>query len=443
MRRVSTSIAKAGLVALVLLSVYPAASLAQRTDGSAFSCRASAVRVTQKLPLPVPALEPIVANAPNAPCVPANAGVLAPTPVGPVTVDVASARTAQTPANLASAVAANGDNATANASVTNPVIALPGLAISANVLTASASYTCQNGAAVPGGSPQVTSLVINGMAQAVPPGSLTITLPGGLGELRLNETVQEPNKITTRALNLSTPAVDIVIAEAIADISGNPCQVPPPPKQCSDGIDNDGDGLIDRLDPGCLSGPGGTYDPNDDSELDTECSDRRDNDGDGQTDANDPGCLSGPGGTYNPLDNSELDTECSDGRDNDGDGKIDFPADRGCTSRADDSERTAPGTARLGSFPASIARLGLNGPCVRSTFAAAVTGRSISRVVFSLDDRKLRTVSSSPFRIRISTGVAGVHRVSARVTFVGDSGTRARTLSFQFRRCPPPARFTG
>lgn len=36
--------------------------------------------------------------------------------------------------------------------------------------------------------------------------------------------------------------------------------------QCSDGADNDGDGDVDAGDSGCLSGPNGAYNPNDDSE---------------------------------------------------------------------------------------------------------------------------------------------------------------------------------
>jgi hypothetical protein len=40
------------------------------------------------------------------------------------------------------------------------------------------------------------------------------------------------------------------------------------PAQCSDGIDNDGDGKADRADRGCWSGPGGTYNPQDNDESD-------------------------------------------------------------------------------------------------------------------------------------------------------------------------------
>jgi len=99
------------------------------------------------------------------------------------------------------------------------------------------------------------------------------------------------------------------------------------PPQCSDGINNDEDGLIDADDPGCLSGPGGTYDPNDDSEADDQ-----------------------GGGEEPPLEP----TECSDDLDNDGDGLYDFDGapglegqpdfspDDGCTSLEDNSEKYDP-----------------------------------------------------------------------------------------------------
>ena len=82
--------------------------------------------------------------------------------------------------------------------------------------------------------------------------------------------------------------------------------------QCSDTIDNDGDGVADTNDPGCHSdgnaanaasfvptdndeanaaAPGGGSGGNDDDDGgDTQCSDGRDNDGDGVSDEDDPGC---------------------------------------------------------------------------------------------------------------------------------------------------------
>ena len=98
-------------------------------------------------------------------------------------------------------------------------------------------------------------------------------------------------------------------------------------KECNDGIDNDGDGLIDLSDPGCSS-------RGDKSELGTnQCDDGIDNDGDGLIDLNDPGCTS-------VTDNDETDPiipQCNDGIDNDGDGHIDVD-DSECISLLDNDE---------------------------------------------------------------------------------------------------------
>ena len=73
-----------------------------------------------------------------------------------------------------------------------------------------------------------------------------------------------------------------------------------------------------------------------------ECSDGVDNDGDGKVDyPNDPGCLA-------PQQDSETDDcpngptcpQCANGKDDDGNGLTDYPNDPGCTSAADDSEFT-------------------------------------------------------------------------------------------------------
>ncbi len=105
--------------------------------------------------------------------------------------------------------------------------------------------------------------------------------------------------------------------------------------QCSDGIDNDGDGLIDDLDGGCHSDGNpanpNSYVPSDNDESngtgtgsgtgtgggdngddgddggDAQCADGRDNDGDGVIDEDDPGCHEGNNinNPYNPDDDSE------------------------------------------------------------------------------------------------------------------------------------------
>jgi hypothetical protein len=76
-----------------------------------------------------------------------------------------------------------------------------------------------------------------------------------------------------------------------------------------------------------------------------QCSDGVDNDGDGYTDyPSDPGCQS-------TTDTDETDApaqtyQCSDGVDNDGDGSIDYPLDPGCVSPTDTSETDA--TTKIG-----------------------------------------------------------------------------------------------
>ena len=106
-----------------------------------------------------------------------------------------------------------------------------------------------------------------------------------------------------------------------------------PRAQCSDGIDNDGDGLIDLGgDPGCTS-------PSDNSEVDNlpQCSDGIDNDADGAIDfPADSGCDS----ATDNLESNHANTQCTDGVDNDNDGFIDFPNDPGCFSELDNSEKT-------------------------------------------------------------------------------------------------------
>lgn len=466
-RRTTRWLATLG-AASMLFAVAPSAEAA-RVNGSDFSCRASAVRVAlagQTL------LEPVVANTADTPCADGTAAIISPTDIGPVRLNVANADTALTPDNLAAAPVADGDNAAAMATVTNPVVDLQGIRLTADAVGATVTTVCRAGQAVPAGNSFVADIELTIAGQAtpivIPAGNepFTLDLPLGLGTLLLNQTVTENGRTTQRALELRLPTdssiANVVVGEASVGLTGNPCDPnanPPATPECSDTTDNDGDGRIDRADPGCLSGPNGTFNPADNDESDpsltapagqAECSDNRDNDGDGRNDAQDPGCLSGPNGAYNPTDNDERDAgniaQCFDFVDNDRDGRIDFPRDPGCASFTDRTERTSSGTSRLTTNPSSIARLGTNGRCTSRSFGATVRGRSIRSVVFSVDGRRVRTDRSSPFTARISTTKAGRHRVSARVTFASDARTRARTLSFSFRRCSggrPPVRFTG
>ena len=71
-------------------------------------------------------------------------------------------------------------------------------------------------------------------------------------------------------------------------VTAVPACAPTPRTDCNDGIDNDGDGFVDDLDPGCsVNGDLEAPDP-------VECSDGFDNDGDGFSDCYDDECAADP-----------------------------------------------------------------------------------------------------------------------------------------------------
>jgi len=82
-------------------------------------------------------------------------------------------------------------------------------------------------------------------------------------------------------------------------------------------------------------------------------------------------------------------------------------------------------------------------------FRATVVGRSIARVVFTLDRRRIANRRTSPFGVYVRAAAPGRHTITARVTF--SDGTRARSLRFAYRACSAatlrprrgPSRFTG
>jgi cysteine-rich repeat protein len=105
----------------------------------------------------------------------------------------------------------------------------------------------------------------------------------------------------------------------------------PDPTPCGNGIDDDGDGLIDATDPGCAN----AYDLSERSAA-LPCDDGVDNDGDGRVDwPADADCGSPSGLSESPDPNA-----CRNGIDDDGDGLVDLE-DPGCASAADDSEKSA------------------------------------------------------------------------------------------------------
>ncbi|MBI5517020.1 MAG: PPC domain-containing protein [Deltaproteobacteria bacterium] len=102
-----------------------------------------------------------------------------------------------------------------------------------------------------------------------------------------------------------------------------------PAESCSNGRDDDLDGLIDCGDPDCARAPGcGPCVPAGPENAPFVCADGRDNDCDGFTDCADPECGSAPS-CCRPTGLEEGPLACRDGRDNDCDGLADC-ADPGC-----------------------------------------------------------------------------------------------------------------
>ena len=121
-------------------------------------------------------------------------------------------------------------------------------------------------------------------------------------------------------------------------------------EDCTDGVDNDGDGYIDCEDAECLS--------DDACELVEDCTDSIDNDGDGLVDCDDPDCEESDDCVIEPEQTVPTESmmmvmviltvliltvlemqpvlklDCADGADNDGDGTIDCD-DADCIDSAD------------------------------------------------------------------------------------------------------------
>jgi hypothetical protein len=175
-------------------------------------------------------------------------------------------------------------------------------------------------------------------------------------------------------------------------------------RACQDGLDNDGDGLTDREDPGCS-----TFLDDDETDVAATdlplCSDGIDNDSDGLSDMEDPGCRNRADWTEK-TDELGLDQDamsplpCADGIDNDGDGLVDYPDDPGCFAAGAGTEREVPDpAARVAVSPtgkwAYVAHQGL------STVMVIDLENGIRIDVNSLDDSLGR-------RLRADNGIYGI-----------------------------------
>lgn len=215
--------------------------------------------------------------------------------------------------------------------------------------------------------------------------------------------------------SVATVAIDYTYAGRRSPLPIDPPEV----YLCSDGLDNDGDGLIDYPnDPGCSG-------LTDDNESDTPaCSDGIDNDNDGKIDyPADFGC------TGLTDDNEADNPQCSDGIDNDNNGKIDFPDDPGCVSGWDDEE-LAPALAI--NLPDGIVT-NKKEPRIGGTTMAPNTSVDIY-----IDNVKYKTVVSDAmnnFEWKLTSVLPdGTYEVYAKV-----GATESAKLSFTVDTLPPDA----
>ncbi|MEX0992717.1 MAG: Ig-like domain-containing protein [Solirubrobacterales bacterium] len=112
----------------------------------------------------------------------------------------------------------------------------------------------------------------------------------------------------------------------------------------------------------------------------------------------------------------------------------------GCKASAQSASAAKP--------KASASLRGAKRSCVRRTISARVTGKEIKNVVFSIDGKRRKTDSKSPFSVKASVRKlrSGVHRLTARVRFSAASAAKPTTKRFSFQRCARKAakpKFTG
>jgi len=185
----------------------------------AFSCRAAGLRLL--------GAELAVSNGPESPCRDATAAPLSlPLGLGTIRVgaSVISSATNQTPDDLRTPPAA-GDRSEADARTSVVTLLAGATTVKASVVTSHAEARCTAGVPVLSGSSVVTSLTVNGAPVAIGTGEVRINVL--LGVLHINSTTKTATGVTQRGIwfqsTLLGPALDVVVAEAKAGFSGNPC----------------------------------------------------------------------------------------------------------------------------------------------------------------------------------------------------------------------------
>jgi len=208
---------------------------------------------------------------------------------------------------------------------------------------------------------------------------------------------------------------------ALATCGGtdNNNKTPTSKPECSDGIDNDGDGLIDFPDdPGCV----GENDVDESSLPAPQCSDGRDNDNDGKIDfPQDPGCIDAHQDTEtDDCPDGPNCPQCSNGQDDDGNGQTDYPSDTGCISAADTDESAndpfiCGDTVTLQELPFDGHKISTLGPGGPSNLHSLVCGGSGKEDVYEIR-------LTGPKVIKATTNLPGTSPTTDTVLYLMDIG---------------------
>ncbi len=192
-----------------------------------FSCQATGVRLL--------GLSSYLSNAVYNPCMDGKGSLLNLGLNALVTVNatVLGATTDATPDNALKSKPAVGDEGKGDASVAGVLIALGGHTITADAVKSHAEATCQ---APLGGTPKLsastvlTNVKIDGKPVVLVNGSAYVELDvlGLVGvKVWINRTIVGPTDVTQRGIQVTgaglLSAVDVVVAEARAGYTGNPC----------------------------------------------------------------------------------------------------------------------------------------------------------------------------------------------------------------------------
>lgn len=200
-RRLVTVPAVLGLATLGVVGPSPpAAAQTPPTPAGSFTCQAS--------PLDLLGVRPIIAHPGTASCAPDSQGL--------PSLALVLATIGAVSANTGSLPGASGVTATSQLAGLD----LPLLNLRAGLVQAQATVRCEGDTPVLSGTSQVAGLTVAGSPVA---SGDRLDVPIGLGTLHLNHTSVQGDELVVRALWIETALGNVVVGEARAGFSGNPC----------------------------------------------------------------------------------------------------------------------------------------------------------------------------------------------------------------------------